>query len=158
MPFSILKVLELVCSRVAVFAALLMAMIIVVDVVGRNLFKMSLGFTYEVVSILLGVMFYSGLYHVHKTRSHISIDLLDKYFVGGFGKAVFWMVYLFECIFFTALVVTIFMQSYESYRFGDVFLFLGIYKWKVILVVAILALIAWVSLIVSPPRRNLPQQ
>lgn len=154
MPFSILKVFERICSRVAVASALLMALIIVVDVIGRNLFKASLGFSYEVVSILLGVMFYSGLYHVHKTRSHITIDLLDKYFVGTFGRVVYWMVYLVECAFFTALVVTVFMQSYDSYQFGDVFLFLGIEKWKVILGIAVLALIAWVSLLVAAPQRH----
>lgn len=158
MPFSILNVFERICSRVAVVSALLMALIIVVDVIGRNLFKVSLGFSYEVVSILLAVMFYSGLYHVHKTRAHITIDLLDKYFVGNLGRAVFWMVYLIECAFFTALVVTVFMQSYESYQFGDVFLFLGIEKWKVILGIAILALIAWVSLLVAAPQRNALQE
>ncbi|GGB85061.1 hypothetical protein GCM10011352_08600 [Marinobacterium zhoushanense] len=157
MPFSILKVLESVCSRVAVVAALLMALIIVLDVLGRNLFKVSLGFSYEVVSILLAVMFYSGLYHVHKTRSHVTIDLLDRYFVGSFGRFIYWMVYLIECTFFTALVVTVFIQSYESYKFGDVFLFLGVLKWKVILVIAVLALIAWVSLLVAAPAHHLQE-
>lgn len=158
MPFSVLKLLESLCSRVAVLAALLMALIIVVDVIGRNIFNASLGFSYEVVSISLAVMFYSGLYHVHKTRSHVTIDLLDKYFVGGLGRFVFWFVYLVECVFFTALVVTVFMQSYESYKFGDVFLFLGVYKWKVILGIAILALIAWISLLVAAPQRHLREE
>ncbi|MBN0989250.1 TRAP-type C4-dicarboxylate transport system, small permease component [Amphritea atlantica] len=154
MPLSVLKVLEVLCSKIAIVAALLMALVIFVDVVGRTVFDTPLGFSYEVVSISLAIMFYSGLYHVHKTKGHITIDLLDKFYVGTFGKIIFWFVYLIECVFYTTLVITLFMQVEESYKFGDVFLFLGVMKWKVLLAVSVFALIAWVSLFVSAPKRN----
>ncbi len=86
MPLSVLKVLEVLCSKIAIVAALLMALVIFVDVVGRTVFDAPLGFSYEVVSISLAIMFYSGLYHVHKTKGHITIDLLDKFYVGPLAR------------------------------------------------------------------------
>jgi len=154
MSFSVLKILEIACSKIAMMAALLMSLVIFVDITGRAVFDSPLGFSYEVVSIALGVMFYSGLYHVHKNRSHITIDLLDKFYVGVFGRIVFWFVYLVECLFYTALVCSLFQQVEESYKFNDVFLFLGILKWKVLLTISVFALIAWVSLIASAPKYN----
>ncbi|MCB1755751.1 MAG: TRAP transporter small permease [Gammaproteobacteria bacterium] len=154
MSVSILSVLERVCSKIAILAALVMALIIFADIVGRTFFATPLGYSYEVVAISLGVMFYAGLYHVHKNRSHVTIDLLDKFYVGTFGKVVFWFVYLLECAFFTTLVLSLFQQVQESKRFGDVFMFLGIEKWKVLLAISIFAAIAWISLVVSAPRRH----
>ncbi|GGF78666.1 TRAP transporter small permease [Alteromonas lipolytica] len=149
---SLLKLLEAICSKISSYTLLLMAAITFADVFGRVVFNSPLGFAYELVAILLAVSFYSGLYHVNKKRKHIQIDLLEKYFRGPLGTFLNWFCYIIEVIFFGALVVMMYEQTMLSKDFGEVFMFLGIEKWKVLMFIFGLAVIALISLIEAFPE------
>lgn len=151
MQYSLLKLLEKLCSKIAVFGLLAMTIVTFVDVAGRVIFNAPLGVAYELVAILLAISFYSGLYHVNKRRQHIQIDLLEKYFQGTLGSVLNWFCYIIELIFFAALVYMIYEQVVSSKDFGEVFMFLGVEKWKVLAFVFGLAVIALISLIEAFP-------
>jgi len=148
---SLLKILEALCSKISSYTLLLMAVITFADVFGRVVFNSPLGFAYELVAILLAVSFYAGLYHVNKKRKHIQIDLLEKYFQGPLGTSLNWFCYIVEVTFFGALVVMMYEQTMLSKDFGEVFMFLGVEKWKVLMFIFGLAVIALISLIEAFP-------
>lgn len=156
MKFSLLAVLEALCARLAVFSLALMAVITFVDVFGRVVFDSPLGFSYELIGILLAVAFYSGLYHVHKKSKHIRIDLFDGLFRGRLGQVVTWFGYLIEVAFFIAIVVMLFQQMQDTRMFGEVFMFLGFAKWYVLLAMCVLAVVALISLTVTIPESGRP--
>src|SRR5690554_1249491 len=110
MSMSLLKVLDFICSKIAMLSLVVMAGITFLDVFGRIVFNSPIGFSYEVVGICLGICFYSGLYHVHKKRKHVRIDLLEKLFKGKIGVFVSWIGYLTEIVFFSALVYMVYKQ------------------------------------------------
>lgn len=151
MKMSFLSLLEYLCAKVSLLALIFMALITFIDVFGRVVFNSPLGFAYEVVGICLAISFYAGLYHVHKKRKHIRIDLLEKLFYGRFGQFISWLSYLVEIVFFTALVIMVYQQTVESKNFGEIFMFLGIEKWNVLAVMSVLSAIALVSLLVTFP-------
>ncbi|EXJ13048.1 TRAP transporter small permease [Nitrincola nitratireducens] len=151
MKMSFLSFLEYLCAKISLLALIIMAGITFVDVFGRVVFNSPLGFAYEVVGICLAISFYAGLYHVHKKRKHIRIDLLEKIFNGRAGQFISWLSYLVEIVFFTALVVMIYQQTIESKNFGEIFMFLGIEKWTVLAVMSVLSAIALTSLLVTFP-------
>jgi TRAP-type transport system small permease protein len=153
---SLLAVLEILCARLAIVALALMVVITFIDVVGRVVFDSPLGFSYELIGILLAVSFYSGLYHVHKKSKHIRIELFDGLFKGRLGLLVTWFGYLLEVAFFIAVVVMIFQQMQETRMFGEVFMFLGFAKWYALLAMFVLAAIALVSLTVTLPESARP--
>jgi TRAP-type C4-dicarboxylate transport system permease small subunit len=149
---SLLKLLEALCSKISSYSLLLMAGITFTDVFGRVFFNAPLGFAYELVAILLAVSFYSGLYHVNRKRKHIQIDLLEKYFQGTLGIILNWFCYLLEIVFFSALVKMMYEQTMITKNFGEVFMFLGIEKWKVLIFIFGLAVIALISLVEAFPE------
>ncbi|PSL12085.1 TRAP-type C4-dicarboxylate transport system permease small subunit [Marinobacterium halophilum] len=154
MRISLLNLLEFLCAKISILALIVMSGITFMDVFGRVIFNSPLGFSYEVVGICLGICFYSGLYHVHKKRKHVRIDLLEKLFKGKTGIVVTWFGYLVELVFFSALVYMVYQQMEESRQFGDVFMFLGLEKWIVIAVMAVFSVIALISLFVAFPERD----
>lgn len=154
MRISLLNLMEYLCAKISILALIVMSGITFMDVFGRVVFNSPIGFSYEVVGICLGICFYSGLYHVHKKRKHVRIDLLEKLFKGKVGVAVAWFGYLIELVFFSALVYMVYKQMEESKQFGDIFMFLGLEKWFVIAAMSIFAIIALVSLVVTFPDRD----
>ena len=152
MKFSLLAVLEYLCAKLSIITLMLMAAVTFADVFGPVVFNAPLGFAYELVGIFLAVSFYAGLYHVHKTSKHIRIDLFDGLFKGTLGVLVFWFGYLIEVVFFGALVVMVYQTLQDTRLFGETFMFLGFEKWLVLLVMFVLAVIAFVSLIVTTPE------
>lgn len=154
MRISLLNLMEYLCAKISIVALIVMSGITFLDVFGRIVFNSPIGFSYEVVGICLGICFYSGLYHVHKKRKHVRIDLLEKLFKGKVGIFVSWIGYLIEIVFFSALVYMVYKQMEESKQFGDIFMFLGLEKWYVIAAMSIFAIIALVSLVVAYPERD----
>lgn len=154
MRISLLNLMEYLCAKISILALIVMSGITFMDVFGRVVFNSPIGFSYEVVGICLGICFYSGLYHVHKKRKHVRIDLLEKLFKGKVGVVVAWFGYLIELVFFSALVYMVYKQMEESKQFGDIFMFLGLEKWFVIAAMSIFAIIALVSLVVTFPDRD----
>lgn len=154
MRISLLNLMEYLCAKISILALIVMSGITFLDVFGRIVFNSPIGFSYEVVGICLGICFYSGLYHVHKKRKHVRIDLLEKLFKGKIGVFVSWIGYLTEIVFFSALVYMVYKQMEESKQFGDIFMFLGLEKWYVIAAMSIFAIIALVSLVVAYPERD----
>jgi len=154
MSMSLLKVLDFICSKIAMLSLVVMAGITFADVFGRVVFNSPIGFSYEVVGICLAICFYSGLYHVHKKRKHVKIDLLEKIFRGTLGSILSWFSYIIEVVFFSALVYMVYRQAEESKVFGDIFMFLGWDKWIIIAVMAGFAMVALLSLIVAYPDSN----
>lgn len=154
MNMSLIKVLDFICSKISILSLIVMAGITFADVFGRVIFNSPIGFSYEVVGICLAICFYSGLYHVHKKRKHVKIDLLEKIFRGTTGKILSWFSYMIEVIFFSALVYMVFKQAQESKMFGDIFMFLGLKKWIIIAVMAGFSVVALISLVVAYPDTN----
>jgi TRAP-type C4-dicarboxylate transport system permease small subunit len=154
MSMSLLKVLDYICSKISMLSLVVMAGITFADVFGRVFFNSPIGFAYEVVGICLAVCFYSGLYHVHKKRKHVKIDLLEKIFKGRTGIFLAWFSYIIEVVFFSALVYMVYIQAKESRLFGDVFMFLGLEKWIILAVMAGFAMVALISLLVVYPDNN----
>lgn len=154
MRISLLNLMEYLCAKISILALIVMSGITFLDVFGRIVFNSPIGFSYEVVGICLGICFYSGLYHVHKKRKHVRIDLLEKLFKGKIGVFVSWIGYLTEIVFFSALVYMVYKQMEESKQFGDIFMFLGLEKWYVIAAMSIFSIIALVSLVVAYPERD----
>ncbi|GAA0679848.1 hypothetical protein GCM10009104_00030 [Marinobacterium maritimum] len=154
MRISLLNLMEYLCAKISILALIVMSGITFMDVFGRVVFNHPIGFSYEVVGICLGVCFYSGLYHVHKKRKHVRIDLLEKLFRGKAGEVIAWFGYLVELVFFSTLVYMVYKQMEESRQFGDIFMFLGLDKWLVIAAMAVFAIIALVSLVVAYPDRE----
>lgn len=150
-------VLEFLCAKLSITTLFLMAVVTFADVLGRVVFNAPLGFAFELVGILLSISFYAGLYHVHKTSKHIRIDLFEKLFRGRLGVVVFWFGYLVEVIFFTALIVMVYQTMQETRKLGETFLFLTFDKWYAIGGMFVLALIAYVSLLVTTPEARVLQ-
>ncbi len=155
MKRSLLTVLEFLCAKLSILTLLMMAIITFCDVFGRVVFNSPIGFAYELVGIFLAISFYAGLYHIHKTSKHIKIDLLEGFFKGRVRQTVLWFGYLIEVVFFGALIVMIFQQLGTTQMFGEIFMFLGFEKWLVIAAMFVLALIAFISLIVTTPETRL---
>jgi len=151
MSMSLLKVMDYFCSKISMLSLVVMAGITFSDVFGRVFFNSPIGFAYEVVGICLAICFYSGLYHVHKKRKHVKIDLLEKIFIGKIGIIISWFSYMVEVVFFSALVYMVYVQAQESKVFGDVFMFLGLDKWMVLAVMAGFSIVALISLVVVYP-------
>lgn len=151
MSMSLLKVMDYFCSKISMLSLVVMAGITFSDVFGRVFFNSPIGFAYEVVGICLAICFYSGLYHVHKKRKHVKIDLLEKMFTGKVGKILSWFSYMVEVVFFSALVYMVYVQAQESKVFGDVFMFLGLDKWIVLAVMAGFSIVDLISLVVVYP-------
>ena len=63
-------------------AAVLVAIMVVtfVDVIGRNFFGRSLRGTVEMVSLMMGVLVFSGLAVTEMTRSHITVETFQGLF------------------------------------------------------------------------------
>lgn len=154
MRISLLNLMEYLCAKISILALIVMSGITFMDVFGRIVFNSPIGFSYEVVGICLGICFYSGLYHVHKKRKHVRIDLLEKLFKGKAGTVISWFGYLIELCFFSTLVYMVYKQMEESKQFGDIFMFLGLEKWFVIAAMSVFAIIALVSLVVTYPDRE----
>lgn len=151
MNMSLLKILDSLCSKIAMLSLVVMAGVTFMDVFGRVFFNNPLGFSYEVVGICLAICFYSGLYHVHKKRKHVKIDLLENMFKGVTGQILSWFSYIVEVVFFSALVYMVYKQAEESKAFGDIFMFLGWEKWIIIAIMAGFAMVALISLVVVYP-------
>jgi len=148
---KLLKSLETICSNVCIYSLLLMSLITFADVFGRLLFNKPLGFAYELVAILLAISFYAGLSQVNRKGQHIQIDLLNKYFKGRIGNVLNWFSYIFQLIFFSALVIMIYEEVMMSADFGEVFMFLNLEKWKVLALLFGLAIVALISLLQAFP-------
>lgn len=104
-------------------------MVIVIDVVMRHTINMPLRGAYDLVSILLLIMIFSGISHVILMNSEILIDIIDN-FLSDYAVRILKLI--------TAgatFAVTIYMlfAMYEpatsAYRYGDQSLELGLPVW-----------------------------
>ncbi|GAA0246734.1 TRAP transporter small permease [Marinomonas primoryensis] len=158
MKYSLLSLLSFFCSKLTMLVLALMALITFIDVCGRVFFETSLGFTYELIGIFLAVVFYAGLFNVHRQNKQIRIDLLDSLFKGSIGSIVSWFGYILEVLFFSAVVYMLFQQMEETRIFQERFMFLGFSKWYILLVMGGLASIALIGLICTPPRAEIGKE
>nr|WP_264194071.1 TRAP transporter small permease [Marinomonas algarum] len=128
-----------------------MAAVTFIDVCCRVFFETSLGFTYELVGIFLAVVFYAGLFNVHRKNKHIRIDLFDKFYKGRLNTLVSWFGYVLEVAFFSAVVYMLFKQMEDTRMFQERFMFLGFAKWYILLAMGVLASVALIGLVCTSP-------
>ncbi|MBU1296851.1 MAG: TRAP transporter small permease [Gammaproteobacteria bacterium] len=152
MKYSLLSIIAFFCSKLSIAVLALMAIITFIDVCGRVILGSSLGFTYEIIGIFLAILFYAGLFKVHKNNQHIRIDLLDNLFKGTFGIVISWLSYFLEIALFSAIAVMLFQQMEDTRLFQERFMFLGFSKWYVLFAMGVLAIIALIPLITKIPK------
>ncbi len=129
---------------VAMTALLGLVGITALDVFGRVIFNKSLGFTYELIGILLGSTVYSGLIILNWRRDHICIDLFVSFFdkFPIFNHVRDRIVWALEILFFTILTFYIFRQASVLYKWNKTFLFLPLDKWLPVTMFGVFAAIA----------------
>ncbi|MBT0956635.1 TRAP transporter small permease [Alphaproteobacteria bacterium KMM 3653] len=104
-------------------------MVIVIDVLSRNLFAQPVRGAYDLVSILLLIMIFSGMASVVAERAEILLDLVDgalpRAAVRGL-KVVASLTTLGICLY---LLYAMISPAQDSYRYGEQSLELGLPFW-----------------------------
>lgn len=113
----------------ACFALVAIMMIIVIDVAMRHTINMPLRGAYDLVSIFLLIMIFSGFSHVILTNSEIIIDIVDSFFSPGTIRNLKLITATGTVAVGIYLLIAMFDQATSAYRYGDKSLELGLPVW-----------------------------
>lgn len=129
-------------------ALVAMMMVIVVDVAMRHTLNTPLPGVYDMVSVLLLIMVFSGMAQVVLSQSEILIDLLDTILSGRIVKILRILAAFLTAGLSVYLLVAMVGPARSAYQYGDRLLELGLPVWILWIVafvgVAVVAMAGWV--------------
>lgn len=142
-------IFERALSVIAAVLLFSMMALTVTDVAGRYLFSHPLPGAFELTQLLLAWLIFAGLPIVSARGGHISIGLLDRFFVGRLGRAASILIDLVGAGVTGLIAWRLWVLGTRMAEYGDRFAFLPLSKAVVAYPMSLLAAVTVLALLVK---------